>query len=83
MWICNIGIKDDNTKEMVEVICQDIALKDDTFKYAFLKCRYGTFSWILQIGSQNEDQAHQRGMWFKKKVFDEDDTMWYWVTKRG
>ena len=83
MWICNIGIKDDNTKEMVEIVCQDTALKDDTFKYAFLRCRYGQFRWILQIGSQSKDQAHQRGRWFQKKVFGEDKKVWYWVKKTG
>ena len=66
--ICNIGLKDNYEKEMVEDVCRDIGLKDRTFKYDFMYCRYGKYKWILKILCKDKDEAHRRGTWFHNKV---------------
>ena len=87
---CNIGLKNDIEKEFIEDVCKDIGLKDRTFKYDFIHCRYGKYKWILKILCKDADEAHQRGMWFNKKVGLKDDEgvyhpfgLLYWIDIKG
>ena len=85
-WTTKIGLTA-NQKEILEQICKDCHMKDDTFKYDFIKCRYGEYDYILKILSETRNQAHQRGVWFVNKAGQNNpedrvkvgDGLLYWV----
>lgn len=66
MFKTEIAIKDDATKERLEVICKNIQLKDVSFIYVFEKGKYSWVAWTLIVSSTTKNNAFRRGGWLTK-----------------
>ncbi len=85
-WVVYINFGDVNNeqeaealKEKIKQVCEDITAKDDTFKW---RIRYSSFEnkkYCLRIFCNSKDEAHKKGTWFVKKVFDDKEL--YFVKK--
>ena len=78
-----IGIPDKNEEYKVEIVCRDVAEKDDTFEFKIVSP--GTpdlrkkFSAVLIIYSPDKKTANSRGGWFIHKVRDAKVADYFWV----
>jgi len=72
-----IGIKDEETRDKLEVICKDIRRRDPSFQFAIKPSLLPKYKWLLIVVSADKDTAHRRGMWLIKKTGI--NGLLYWV----
>ena len=58
----------EDEKPIVERVCKDIFIKDDTFLWTMFKDKGREGMFVLSISSPDIDIAHMRGVWFINKV---------------
>lgn len=81
VWTTCIKFEGEELKEKIEKVCEDIYLKDESFKYRIFPDYQTKSGYQLVIFSPNMDIAHKRGLLFVKKYFKEVEGLGYWVRK--
>ena len=91
VWMTCFAFKTNALREKLKGICEDISLKDESFKFKIYQNFQPEWDFILVIFSDSKDKAFQRGAWFLKNCLDEEDLgnvkkfgkdKYYWVKKR-
>lgn len=59
-------------------VCRDTHNMDETFIYKIVDSWFDKYDYILIIYSKDKDTAYRRGMWLVKKVF-KDQNLLFWV----
>lgn len=69
---CCIGFKAERLRA-ISKICQDIAKRDQTFRYKIYNSKFPIYDFILILfcgpGKEGADLAHRRGTWLLTKAF--------------
>lgn len=78
-WKTNIGILNVNEVPKIKDVCDRIKEQDGTFDYEIKKTHIFKFVELLVLYSDTESMAHNRGLWFVKKMRDARVADYYWV----
>ena len=78
-----IGIIDKNEVAKVRKVCEDIWVKDSSFKFKIvmpgsIELR-AKFASILILKSETKDMANKRGGWFIHKMTNANISDYFWV----
>ncbi|HDD68945.1 MAG TPA: hypothetical protein ENG61_01130 [Candidatus Korarchaeota archaeon] len=83
-WVTCIAFSGEEFRERLKVICEDIAIRDPSFKYKIYQSYFPKHDYVLVIFSDNKNQAYQRGEWFRrviKKELGKDINYWVKIKK--
>jgi hypothetical protein len=69
-----IPLRDSEVEEVLRV-CEDIKIKDDSFRFKLRNSSIEGFSRVLVIYNDNKDKAYKRGLWLVNKL----NLSYYWV----
>lgn len=64
MWIAKIRVENEFKDKLLEV-CEDIREGDKTFKYNMKKTNNGLY---LKVNGRDKNQVHKRALWIINKV---------------
>lgn len=81
MFRTNVGILSEDELSRVKKVCDDIKSKDSSFSFDIRRSYSSNFKYILIIYSNDEHNAHVRGLWFTKKMKNAKVSEYYWVTE--
>jgi len=63
-----ILFNEDNVKEKLEEICEEIASRDETFKWSIHLSLHPKWKWKLVVQAGSRDQAWKRIVWLKNRT---------------
>jgi len=72
-FITTFAFNTEQLMEKLKKVCIDTAERDKSFRFRIYESFVPLAQYFLAITSKTKDQAFQRGMWFLKKVFTEED----------
>ncbi|MFQ6118366.1 MAG: hypothetical protein ACE5KE_00610 [Methanosarcinales archaeon] len=91
LWLTCFAFSTDSLRVKLSKVCSDIYVNDPSFKYKIYQNYNPDTEYLLIIFSETKNKAFQRGEWFLKNVFDENDIKkikrfgrkkYYWVKKK-
>jgi len=75
-WVLFVNFRGVDVEKIRE-ICEDIALKDEKFRYRISESTMPDYEYCIKIICESKDEAHKKGMWFVKKVFKENEALYF------